>query len=103
MVVQFDEQLLMTDDFTSPGILIERLNLVEFFLRIIKAFPFDVRVLRHPADGSLPRLATALRAVDDPLQHAHVFAEPRPHELAFGILAEPVHMIDLWSFTERPP
>ena len=55
---------------------------------------------RSPARGTQPssvswRADAAVRAVDDPLEHAHVLAEAGPEELAVLVLAEPVHQEDL--------
>ena len=51
---------------------------------------------RSPAFGTQPNSVSwpptrAVRAIDDPLQHAHVLAEAGPEELAVLVLAEPVH------------
>ena len=42
-----------------------------------------------------------MRAVHDPLEHAHVFAEARPDEFAVGVFAEPVHMEDARRLAQR--
>jgi len=42
--------------------------------------------------GVLAAQSSAVGTVDNPLQHAHVLAEAGPHELALGILSEPVHV-----------
>jgi hypothetical protein len=35
-----------------------------------------------------------MRPIENPFQHAHVFAVAGPHEFAVGMLAEPIHMED---------
>ena len=45
---------------------------------------------RHQADRRLDRLALAVAAAEDPLEHAAVLAEAGPEELAVVVLAEPV-------------
>ena len=49
---------------------------------------------RHEADRRLDRLAVAVAAAEDPLQHARVLAEAGPQELAVLVLAEPVDVED---------
>ena len=59
-----------------------------------------VGVERRPWRGTRPigvstRLALAVAAAEDPLEHARVLAEPGPQELAVVVLAEPVDVEDL--------
>ena len=61
---------------------VEGLQLFELLAREIEPLPLDVLVVRHPADRRFLADAAAVGAVDDPLEHAHVFAEARPDELA---------------------
>src|SRR5690606_8537835 len=50
---------------------------------------YPVRI-RQQSNRAVHCLRLALDAADDPLQHAHVLAEARPHEAAVVVLAEPV-------------
>ena len=45
--------------------------------------------------GVVDRLGLAVQPLDDPLQHPDVLAEAGPDELAAGVLAEPVHVVQL--------
>ena len=51
----------------------------------------------HPAEQRLLAADAAVRAVDDPLEDAHVLAEARPEELAVLVLPEPVHHGRSWA------
>src|SRR5205814_1074267 len=100
-VVELDEELFVFDDFAAPGFAAEILELVEFFLGEIEAAPFHIFVIGHPADGSFAALGADARAIDDPFQHAHIFAVARPDKLAFGIFAEPIDVKNAGSDAER--
>src|SRR5450759_566141 len=52
---------------------------------------------RQIADRRLDRLAGALHALADPLEHAAVVTVTRPEPLALGVLAKPVHEENLWQ------
>src|SRR5690606_35276763 len=54
---------------------------------------YPVRI-RQQSNRAFHCLRLALDAADDPLQHAHVLAEARPHEAAVVVLAEPVDVED---------
>jgi hypothetical protein len=64
--------------------------------------PIDVLIARHPTNRGFLRSSTSPNTVEDPLQNAHVLAEPRPDELAVGILSEPVHVENPRRLTEVP-
>ncbi len=85
----------MADNFFLPLLAVNGLQRGKGFARQIEAIPADVVVKGRPADGGLARGDAAAHAVDDPLQHAEVFAEAGPEELAVRILAEPIHVEDL--------
>src|SRR6266540_1322768 len=61
--------------------------------------PLDVEVVGagDEADGGLLRAGGALAPPEHPLEHARVLTEAGPHELAVGVLAEPVHAVDPWQ------
>src|SRR5260370_29937905 len=64
----------------------------------LEAAEIEVPQTRHEADRRLHRARATGRAVDDPLEHAHVLAVARPQVAPVVALAEPVHQEDL-----RPP
>src|ERR1051325_9814291 len=61
---------------------------------LVEAFKVEVLEARHDAEGRLHAAPAAEAALDYPLQHAHVLAEPGPDELAFFVAAEPVDAED---------
>src|SRR5580704_15802350 len=95
MIVESEEEFFVAHHFFAPGGSIEGLQLVERFLwERFETLPIQIRVARHPADRRFAPSNTAVGTVDDPLQHAHVFAEAGPQEVAIPILAEPVYVED---------
>jgi hypothetical protein len=69
-----------------PRRAVDRLNLVERPPGEVQALPLHVVEMRRPADWCLLTPNTAMYAIDDPLEHAHIFAVARPQKLAVGIL-----------------
>ncbi len=58
MIVQLDEQLLVTDHLVLPGFRVDVLQLVEGLLREFEALPIDVLIAGNPADRLFPCRAT---------------------------------------------
>src|SRR6185503_9961481 len=58
-------------------------------------------VERSPANGRFLSACTALYAIHNPFQNAEVVTKAGPQELALGVLAEPVHVENPWSYGER--
>src|SRR5580698_3719966 len=102
MRMQIEEQFLVLNDFAPPLTAIEGLQFVELLAREVETGPLDLVVIRHPADGCFLRGGAAVRAIDNPLQHAHILAEARPDELAVRVFAEPVDVEDARRFAELP-
>jgi hypothetical protein len=76
---------------SRQAVRIDRGELVELrFGNLFAAAPVQILEARHPAQCRLAGVRLAAAAADDPLQDAHVLAEAGPHEIALGILAEPV-------------
>src|SRR5580700_5440833 len=98
MIVQRDEQLLVSHYLGLPRRPVESLQFIELLLGEIKTRPFHVLVTRHPTNWSLASESSSASTIYDPFQHAHVLAEPRPQKLAVGIFAEPIHIEDARSF-----
>src|SRR6476661_1881121 len=90
--MQKNEKFFVSDHLGTPCCAIYGLQPFKFFFWEVEALPFDVYVVRGPADGRFFALGTAVNSVHDPLEYAHVVAESRPHEVAVGIFPEPVHM-----------
>src|SRR5690606_28414848 len=88
--VQYQEQLLVLDDFAPPLRRVECLHLLERLLRIVQSAPVDVLIARHPAECRLERRYASPDAIHDPPQDAHVVAEAGPEEPPCRVLAEPV-------------
>src|ERR1043165_70965 len=91
----------MPEHFLTPGVSIESLQLIELFFRKIHARPLHVIITWRPADRRFFAERTAMSAIDYPLQHAHVLAEPGPHDVAVFVLAEPIHVENLWRFVQQ--
>src|SRR5438445_3035418 len=101
MVVEFDEELFVVDDFTAPGFAVEFLESVEFLARKIQAGPFHIVVIGHPADGSFAALGAYAGTVHNPFEDTHIFAVAGPDEFSFGVFTEPVHVEDARSDGKR--
>src|SRR5215467_13453052 len=69
--VQHDEELFARDDFRSPRVAVDRLELVESLFGKIETGPVDILVAWHPANRRFPRGTAAADAVEDPFEHAH--------------------------------
>src|SRR6266581_9690921 len=91
----------MAEHFLPPVVPDKRLKLIKFVFRKIQTMPLDVFVPGHPSNWSFLSQAAAMRAIDDPLQHAHIFAEARPHKISVLVFAKPVHMKHSGSFAKR--
>src|SRR5437667_4932422 len=54
----------------------------------------EIEIVRagQPADRRFECAAISLAAINDPFEHAHVFAETRPEKLALHAFAKPVHV-----------
>src|SRR5207253_4979617 len=94
------KQLFVSEHFLTPRIAIEGLQLVEPLFGKLEPAPLDVFIVRHPANRSFLGERAAMRAIDNPFQHPHVFAEARPNKVSLVIFAEPVDMKDTRGFCE---
>src|ERR1700738_3291277 len=90
--MQIEKELFVTQYFVTPRSPVEGLQLVKFLFRKVEPFPLNIFIMRHPPDRSLFGERTAMRAIDDPFQYAHILAEAWPQEISLSILAEPVHV-----------
>ena len=65
-------------------------------LRLAKrqALPLQIAIARGDAKGGFLALGLALQALQQPVQHAHVFAVAGPDELAVRPFAKPVHAVN---------
>src|SRR5215471_8460656 len=52
-IVQIEKELFMPQDFLAPGSAIKGLQRCKLIFREIQSLPFDVVVVRRPADGRL--------------------------------------------------
>ena len=89
--VKVEFQFLYGDGLAKPGLAIDLHEPREVLLtEAIHTLEVEILLTRHPAEHGFDGIAPAIAAVDDPLEHAHVFAEAGPEELARRVLAEPV-------------
>src|SRR5436190_20658400 len=102
MFAELLEQLIVRLELILPGCRVDARQLG--ILRWRKFFqPLPVQILEagHGAERRLDAAPATLAALDDPLQHAHVFAEPRPDEFALGVAPEPVDAEDSRRVLDR--
>src|SRR5256885_15635768 len=54
----------------------------------------EIEIVRawQPTDRRFKRTASSFAAINNPFEHAHVFAETRPEKLALHPFAKPVHV-----------
>ena len=94
--IQLEEEFILHDELAMPLHAVDLLDLSEALGSdvLLDALHVEVLILRNPADGGLESVCAEAATLDDPLEHAHVVTEAGPHELAIGILAEPVDVED---------
>src|ERR1700686_3308476 len=90
--MQIEKQFLVSQNLSAPCFTVERMQLLKLLFRKVESLPLDVFIGRHPPDRRLSGERASMGAVKDPFQHAHIFAEARPHEVSLGIFTEPVHV-----------
>jgi hypothetical protein len=96
-VIATEEELFMAYDFATPSA-----HHVDFSKTVSsRVFPVHVFVMRLPAEGGFFRQGPAANPVNDPLEHAHIFAETGPQKLPVGILAEPIDQKNAGRFADR--
>ncbi len=81
----------MKFEFGAPGRFIHFGEGGEVGLRKREPAPINIGESRHPAQRRFRRADASVHPVDDPLQHAHVLAKPRPEELTRLVAPEPVN------------
>src|SRR5665213_2144404 len=91
----------MSHQFASPCSAFHFLQPVEFFVRKVEPCPFDVLVVRSPANRCFLAECASMCTIDNPLEHAHVLAATGPEKLPVLIFAEPVYMEDARRGTQR--
>jgi len=104
MLAKLGEELIVQREFFLPrtGIDLGQLGELDGG-ELVQPGPVEVLVARHDAERCFHAFRVALAALNDPLKHAHVFAEARPDELALRVAAEPVDAEDARRlFTLRP-
>src|SRR5262249_16251201 len=94
-VVQLQEQLLMQQQLPHPCVAVDRHQFLESRrTEVLHPTPVEVLIARHPADWAFDTDGATAGPLDDPFQHAHILAIPRPQEVAVLVLAEPVDAED---------
>src|ERR1044071_4482373 len=92
----------MCGNFFLPAFAIYGHELIEFFRIKVQTTPVDVLIAGHPAERTLDRITAAMNAIDNPLQHAHIFAESRPEKFSLLIDAEPVDQKNARRIEDAP-
>src|SRR5271170_8133119 len=77
-----------------PGFTIHALEVVESCPFHGQTVPLDILESGCPANRSFHSLSPAPHPIHNPLQNAHVLAEPRPQVSAIPVFPEPVDMED---------
>src|SRR6266436_6618496 len=67
-------------------------NFRDAFVIGVEFGEFVIVRARQPTDRRFERTASSFAAVNNPFEHAHVFAETRPEKLALHPFAKPVHV-----------
>src|SRR5689334_3268731 len=98
---QLVEPLHLQRELITPGVEIDVCECLESPFVHRESAPVDIPESRHPAERGFHRASATVHALDDPLEHAHVFSEAGPHELASLVATEPVDAEDMWPFGER--
>src|SRR5258708_19765083 len=94
----------MREQFLLPEVAVHRHQLVEVLAReVLHPAPVQVLVARHPADWALDADRTTARALDDPLEDAHVLTEAWRQEMALRVAPEPVHIEHARRVRQLPP
>src|SRR5271157_4876188 len=88
------EQLLVETRLLGARLPADRHEVVEGVAFVFEAAPVKILEPRHTADRAFHCVTAPVQTVDDPLQHAHVLAEPGPEEVAVVVTAKPVDAED---------
>lgn len=89
------EELKCTPRLLEPGRAVYREEPREPFPWEVQSGQIERFLTGEEADRRFDGLGATLHAIEDPLQHADVVAEPRPEEAAIFVGAEPVDVKDL--------
>src|SRR3977135_2386086 len=85
------QQLILKLQFPLPPPAVDRADAFELLAaEAFQSLPIQIFEIRNLADGCFNRIASALAALHDPFQHAHVFAVSRPDEFSIRIGAKPI-------------
>jgi hypothetical protein len=99
--MEVEKKFLVLEHFSTPGGVINPLQLLKALSREVQSRPVDVFVRRLPAEGSFFRQGASTHPINDPFKNAHVLTKPGPQEFAVGILTEPVHIEHARRFAKR--
>src|ERR1044072_2122038 len=94
LVAEFGEVLLDLRQLRLHRAAVDAEQLLHRLVGDLEPLGVDLALGRQQPDRGLDRLAFALAAAEDPLEHAAVLAEAGPEELAVGVFAEPVDVED---------
>ena len=91
VVVEVEVMLRLGGDFCFPFLWIVAHHGFELFLGKVREFVgIEVGEARRPTNLGFVTRDTAVAAINDPFEDAHVFAEARPEKVAVFITSEPV-------------
>src|SRR6478735_11383654 len=93
LVAETAEKLRDLVRLQLPGLPVHRKQQVQVSLADLESVEVQRARRGQQPDRRLGRLGLTQQSLHDPLQHADVLAEARPHEPARGILAEPVDVV----------
>src|SRR3954470_23197216 len=84
----------MPGDFVLPLLVIELQEFVNGIVVDIQLCKIQIMGTRQPTYRRFDRAPKPFTAVDDPLEHAHIFAEAGPQEFPVRSFAKPIHVED---------
>src|SRR5437762_3235102 len=90
MIAERIEEITLALEIVFPGLAVDTEELIDVGLGYVEAFADQARCLRHVSDWRLIGIAAALRALNDPTQHAQVLAESRPEKSAALVALKPI-------------
>src|SRR2546426_12651619 len=98
------QQFILQLQFPLPLPAVDRAHALELVAaEAFQTLPIQILEIWDLADGCFNRIASALTALHNPLEHSHVLAVPRPDEFPIGIGTKPIDAEDARALRHRAP
>src|SRR6266478_3231581 len=85
------EELFVLGQLLRPFFMIDSENFRDAFVIDVEFGEIEIMRARQPTDRRFERTASSFAAVNNPFEHAHVFAVTRPEKLALPSSANPLY------------